>query len=220
MTRIRTHVFALAAGCLALACTASMALAASESTALDAYLADVKTLRAQFSQQVTDSKGAVVQRGTGSFVIKRPGKFRWELTPSGALAPQLMVADGKNLWFYDRDLDQVSVKPASAALSATPASLLSGDGKLEQFFSVTSDGKRDGLIWVRVTPKRNDADFREARLAFKGYGGELKEMQLKDKLGQTVQLEFNTSERNVPVADTEVTFTPPAGTDVIGTPAP
>jgi outer membrane lipoprotein carrier protein len=197
-----------------------MALAASESTALDAYLADVKTLRAQFSQQVTDSKGAVVQRGTGSFVIKRPGKFRWELTPSGALAPQLMVADGKNLWFYDRDLDQVSVKPASAALSATPASLLSGDGKLEQFFSVTSDGKRDGLIWVRVTPKRNDADFREARLAFKGYGGELKEMQLKDKLGQTVQLEFNTSERNVPVADTEVTFTPPAGTDVIGTPAP
>jgi len=203
-----------------LACLTVAAHGAAESTALDSYLADVKTLRAHFSQVVTDSKGAVVQRGTGTFVIKRPGRFRWELTPANALAPQLMVADGKNLWFYDRDLDQVSVKPASAALSATPASLLSGDGKLEQFFSVSADGKRDGLIWVRVLPKRNDADFREARLAFKGYGGELKQMLLQDKLGQTVQLDFNSSERNVPVADSEVTFTPPAGTDVIGTPAP
>ena len=63
------------------------------------------------------------------FVILRPGRFRWELTPAGAASPQLMVADGKNLWFYDRDLEQVSVKAAAAALTATPASLLSGDGE-------------------------------------------------------------------------------------------
>jgi outer membrane lipoprotein carrier protein len=193
---------------------------AADSTALDAYLANVKTLRAKFSQVVSDSKGAIVQKATGSFVIKRPGRFRWELTPSGALAPQLMIADGKNLWFYDRDLDQVSVKPASAALSATPASLLSGDGKLDQYFSVHADGKRDDLTWVRVLPKRSDADFREAQLGFTGSGNELKRMVLKDKLGQTVQLEFNSSERNVVVADSEVSFTPPAGADVIGTAAP
>ena len=38
-----------------------------------------------------------------------------------AQSPQLMVADGKNLWFYDRDLEQVSVKAAASALTATPA---------------------------------------------------------------------------------------------------
>jgi outer membrane lipoprotein carrier protein len=216
MSRNLQRIFAAAITSLALA----VAHGAPESTALDAYLADVKTLRAQFSQVVTDSKGAVVQRGSGAFVIKRPGRFRWELTPNGATVPQLMVADGKNLWFYDRDLEQVSVKPATAALSATPASLLSGDGKLGDLFTVSSDGKRDGLIWVRVLPKRNDADFREAQLAFAGYGGELKGMVLKDKLGQTVKLDFAGSERNVPVADSEVSFTPPAGADVIGTPAP
>jgi len=43
-------------------------------------------------------------------------------------------------------------------------------------------------------------------------------MVLKDKLGQTVQLDFVSSVRNAPVADAEVTFTPPAGADVIGTP--
>jgi len=193
---------------------------AAPATALDAYLAQLKTLRAQFSQVVTDSKGDVVQRANGTFVIKRPGRFRWETTAEGGASPQLMVADGKNLWFYDRDLEQVSVKSAATALSATPASLLSGDGKLDQFFSVSRDGKRDGFDWVKVLPKRGDADFREARLAFKGFGTELKRMVLKDKLGQTVLLDFVSSERNVPVTDAEVTFTPPAGADVIGTALP
>jgi outer membrane lipoprotein carrier protein len=207
-----------------LACALAPQAFAATATALDAYLAGVRTLRAEFTQQVTDGRGSEVQRANGSLVIRRPGKFRWELTPVNAAGakqtPQLMVADGKNLWFYDRDLDQVSVKPAASALTATPASLLSGDGKLGEFFEVRADGQREGLTWVRVVPKRGDADFREVRIGFKGSGSELSRMVLKDKLGQTVNLVFNVSARNVPVADAEVTFTPPAGADVIGTPIP
>jgi outer membrane lipoprotein carrier protein len=207
-----------------LACALVPQAFGATATALDAYLAGVRTLRAEFTQQVTDGRGSEVQRANGSLVIQRPGKFRWELTPVNAAGakqtPQLMVADGKNLWFYDRDLDQVSVKPAASALTATPASLLSGDGKLGEFFEVRADGQREGLTWVRVVPKRSDADFREVRIGFKSSGSELSRMVLKDKLGQTVNLVFNVSARNVPVAATEVTFTPPAGADVIGTPIP
>jgi outer membrane lipoprotein carrier protein len=209
---------------MVLACVLAPRVFGATSTALDAYLGGVRTLRAEFTQQVTDGRGTEVQRANGSLVIQRPGKFRWELTPVNAAGakqtPQLMVADGKNLWFYDRDLDQVSVKPAAAALTATPASLLSGDGKLGEFFEVRADGERDGLTWVRVVPKRSDADFREVRIGFKDAGHELSRMVLKDKLGQTVNLVFNVSARNVPVADAEVKFTPPAGADVIGTPLP
>jgi outer membrane lipoprotein carrier protein len=210
---------------LALACLAGAGThAAAQATALDAYLGNVKTLRTEFTQLVTDAQGQVVQKARGLLAIKRPGRFRWEITPvagdnTGA-APQLMVADGKNLWFYDRDLEQVSVKSAATALTATPASLLSGDGKLTEYFDVQAEGKRDGLDWVRVVPKRADADFREARLAFKGKDAELKRMVLKDKLGQTVQLEFVSSVRNAPIPDADVSFTPPADADVIGTAAP
>ena len=193
-------------------------------TALDTYLSGVRTLRAEFSQQVTDGRGAEVQRASGSLVIQRPGKFRWELSPVSSAGikqtPQLMIADGKNLWFYDRDLDQVSVKPAATSLTATPASLLSGDGNLAEFFDVRADGEREGLSWVRVVPRRSDADFREVRIGFKGKGKELSRMVLKDKLGQTVNLVFNVSARNVPVNEAEMKFTPPAGADVIGTPVP
>jgi outer membrane lipoprotein carrier protein len=194
-------------------------------TPLDSYLEHLKTLRAEFSQVVTDSKGREVQNARGKLVIVRPGKFRWELTPevgSGANgSPQLMVADGKNLWFYDRDLEQVSVKPASSALTATPAGLLSGDGNIRELFTVAPAGKKEGLDWVLVTPKESDADFREARLAFstgQRQEGDLRRMVLKDKLGQTVRLDFETSERNPPVAEAEVKFVPPEGADVIGTP--
>ena len=72
-----------------------------------------------------------------------------------------------------------------------------------------------------VTPRESDADFREARCFGRfRQDGELKRMVLKDKLGQTVRLEFLKSERNPPVAESEVKFTPPAGADVIGTPTP
>ena len=198
---------------------ASLALvsAARAQTPLDTYLSHLKTLRAEFAQTVTDGKGEQVQNAQGTLVIVRPGRFRWELTPDGG-SPQLMVADGKNLWFYDRDLEQVSVKAATAALTATPAGLLSGDGNIRELFTVAPAGKKDGFDWVLVTPRESDADFREARL---GFGmSELKRMVLKDKLGQTVRLEFSKSERNPPVAESEVKFTPPSGADVIGTPTP
>ena len=204
-------------GCLALllSIVAIGAHAAGAATPLDQYLDGLRTLRTEFSQTVVDGKGEVVQRADGKLVIVRPGRFRWELTPAGNPSAQLMVADGKNLWFYDRDLEQVSVKPATV-LTATPASLLSGAGDVRTLFTVSLAGKRDGLDWVRVVPKTGDADFREAQLAFTR--GELKRMVLKDKLGQTVRLDFLTSARNVPVPDTEVQFSPPAGADLIGTP--
>jgi outer membrane lipoprotein carrier protein len=220
--RIVNRIVQRLAGLAGLLASFLLATTAQAQTPLDTYLTHLKTLRAEFEQTVTDGKGEQVQKAQGILTIVRPGRFRWELTPDGG-APQLMVADGSNLWFYDRDLEQVSVKAATAALTATPAGLLSGEGNIRELFTVAPAGRRDGFDWVLVTPKQGDADFREARLGF-GTGprgqGELKRMVLKDKLGQTVRLEFYQSERNPPVAEAEVKFTPPAGADVIGTPIP
>ena len=69
-----------------------------------------------------------------------------------------------------------------------------------------------------VVPKRATRTSAKRSSAFGKT--ELRRMVLKDKLGQTVRLDFPTSERNAPVAEAEVKFTPPAGADVIGTPVP
>jgi outer membrane lipoprotein carrier protein len=215
-----------------LAMVALVPAAFAATTPLDSYLDDMKTLRATFLQTLTDAHGKEIDRSSGTLIVSRPGKFSWEIHPQGSGAPagaaagtgaapgasggQLMVADGRNLWFLDRDLQQVTVKPADAALSATPAMLLSGTVDVRKNFTITPAPKRDGLDWVLVEPHGSEADFRRALMGFEGK--ELKRMILEDKLGQTATVVFDHVERNGHVAPEEVSFTPPPGVDVIGTP--
>jgi outer membrane lipoprotein carrier protein len=195
-------------------------VAALTKTALDRYVANLATLRVEFVQRLTDSRGRSLEAVAGTLVVQRPGRFRWEVRRAGSAAgsafTQLMVNDGSNVWFYDRELDQVTVKPARSALTATPAMLLSGTVELRQAFTVAAAPRRSGLDWVLVKPKRADAEFNEARLAFDG--AELRRMELRDKLGQTAVIEFGKATRNGPVAADELRFTPPADADLIGKP--
>ena len=192
----------------------------SQPTQLDAYLDHLKTLRASFLQTLSDGQGREIDRASGTIIVERPGKFSWDIHPqsgSGAgTAGQLLVCDGRNLWFFDRDLEQVTVKPVDAALSATPALLLSGAVDVRKNFSITPAGERQGLQWVLVEPHGAEADFREALFGFDK--GELKRMILEDKLDQTATVMLDKVARNAPVSAAEVSFTQPKGADVIGTP--
>jgi len=192
--------------------------APAAATVLDTYLNGLHSLRLAFTQSTRDAHGQGQGEQSGELLVLRPGRFRFESHTPGADsdAGQLLVADGRNVWFYDRDLAQVTVKPVDAALSATPVMLLSGAADVAQAFQVSAAGQRAGLTWVRVTPRAAAADFSDALLGFAG--GELRQMVLTDKLGQVATLTFTRSERNAPVSEAEVSFTPPAGVDVIGTP--
>jgi outer membrane lipoprotein carrier protein len=220
--------FLLLALLLAVAIAApSVRAATTTTTPLDSYLDNLKTLRASFLQTLADPHGREIDRASGVLIVSRPGKFSWEIHPQSAdvaagarpastNSGQLMVCDGVNLWFLDRDLAQVTVKPVDAALSATPAMLLSGAVDVRKSFTVTPAGERMGLTWVLVEPRGAQADFRNALFGFAH--DDLKRMILEDKLGQTATVIFEKIERNGPVAANEVSFTPPAGADVIGTP--
>ena len=191
--------------------------AESPPTTLDKYFDGLQTLRASFTQSVKDAKGKSLDSTSGTLVVQRPGKFRWEVSDKSGSGGQLLVADGKNVWFLDKDLEQVTVKPADAALSSTPAMLLSGVANLRDSFTLTQAGSREGLDWVLVEPRRPEADFRRALF---GFGkGELRKMIIDDRLGQTATIELSSVERNAKVDPQEVSFTPPKGADVIGTPA-
>lgn len=178
---------------------------------MHAFLQDVKTLKADFTQVVLDTNQKQVKQYSGTLSIKRPNRFRWDYAKPHA---QVIVADGKRLWLYDVDLQQVSVKPLNDTLAASPAVLLSGSNDVEKSFSVTELGEKDGLAWVGLKPKVNDSDFESVKLGFKG--DDVSVMELKDNLGNTTRITFDHVERNVAVGDDTFQFTPPKGTDVIG----
>jgi outer membrane lipoprotein carrier protein len=184
-------------------------------SALDRYLEGLSSWQAEFAQTVVDSRGKQRVAETGRFIVRRPGQFRWE---TGSGPAQIMVADGRNLWFYDRDLEQVTVKPARSALTATPAMLLVGGVNLRDHFEITNLPKSIGLDWVAVKPRGADAEFRSARLGFAD--NDLRRMEIEDKLGQKTILVFSKTLRNATLAADTFVFQSPPDADLIGTPVP
>jgi len=178
---------------------------------MSAFLKDVKTLKADFSQVVLDANGKQVKQSTGTLVIKRPDHFRWDYAKPNA---EIIVADGKRLWLYDVELQQVTVKPLDATLAASPAVLLAGSNDVDKSFTVADLGEKDGLAWVQLTPKVKDSDFDSVKLGFKG--DDLSVMELKDNLGNLTRISLDNVHRNPAVGDGSFHFTPPAGADVIG----
>ena len=129
--------------------------------------------------------------GTGSGGTNEPTTvptFAYWPSTAVPLAEQVIVADGKQIWLYDPELEQVTVRRLDDTLSATPAMLLSGEGKLRDNFKVVSAKREDNVDWVTLEPVRPDTDFKSVTLGF--VGAELRHMQLADKLNQTTSLEF------------------------------
>jgi outer membrane lipoprotein carrier protein len=178
---------------------------------VERFLESLEGFRANFRQVLSDRAGRVIDESSGTLAIRRPNRFRWEYREPNE---QLIVADGSRIWLYDSDLEQVTVRKLDDTLSATPAMLLSGAGKLADNFTVTQSSNEAGLQWIRMQPKRNDTDFKSVRLGFEGES--LKFMQLADKLGQTTLLELSQFERNPPLDPASFTFKVPPGADVIG----
>ena len=175
------------------------------------FLKDVHSLKADFTQVVLDPNLQQIKQSSGTLAIKRPNRFRWDY-----MAPnrEIIVADGKRVWMYDVELQQVTVKTLNGTLAASPAVLLSGSNDVEQNFVVKDLGSRDGLEWVGLTPRIKASDFESVKLGFKG--SDVATMELRDALGNLTRISFSHVVINQPIPDSLFLFTPPPGTDVIG----
>ncbi len=176
---------------------------------LKAFVRDVKTGRANFTQVVTSPDGAKKKTSSGTFEFSRPNRFRFAY-----LKPfeQLIVADGQKVWIYDTDLNQVSSRKLTSALGATPAALLAG-GSLEKDFDLAPLPAKDGLEWAQATPKAKDGAFQAVRIGFRGQ--DLAAVEIVDSFGQRSLLQFQQFTANVALPTDAFRFTPPAGADVI-----
>lgn len=178
---------------------------------LKAFIAGAKTAEADFSQTVSDKSGRISQQASGTMAFARPGKFRWDYARP---YEQTIVGDGVKLWLYDKDLDQVTVKPLGDVIAGTPAALLAGDDAIEKYFSLKNAGESDGLEWLVATPRNRDTTFERIRMGFKG--DNLVQMELFDFFGQRTLLKLSGFVRNPAIPVSLFKFTPPKGADVIG----
>jgi outer membrane lipoprotein carrier protein len=194
---------------LALPLTVSAADSATEK--LNAFVQSVVTFKANFTQTVIDPQGKVLEEAKGIFVLERPGKFRWDYESP---YPQHIVADGTRIWFYDVDLEQVTVKSQQEALTDTPATLLSGELLPQDKYSLTDIDNDDEFLWVQLIPKDSESNYQTVTLAFDQSG--LRQMLMKDSFDQRTRLVFSQTMENIELAADEFKFVPPEGVDVVG----
>lgn len=182
---------------------------------LNQFFTTVNSMQSVFVQEVYDDKGKLKQNSKGTVYLSRPGKFRWEYA---APESHQIVADGKNVWVYDVELDQVTVKPMTQALSAAPVGMLLSKQPVEQQFAVEPmEAENSKLSWFRLKPHKKDSDFTTMDLGMSDQG--IQEMVLGDKFGQQTYIHFQGMKLDVNIDASRFKFTPPANVDVIGKPS-
>ena len=184
---------------------------ADGSASLKNFYEKTQALRADFHQIVSDKKGQKIQDVYGQMQLKRPNKFRWDYNKP---FEQQIISDGKQVWLYDTELAQVTVRELSKALGASPAALLAGEDGLDKNFKLVSAYRKDKLDWVSTNPKDKDSGFDNISLGFKD--DVLQEMIMLDSFGHLTKIVFTNLEAN-PVIDAKTfLFKPPKGVDVVG----
>lgn len=183
---------------------------------LEQFFANVKTMEADFDQRVVDETGMTLEFSTGRFYLSRPGKFRWDYnsTDPDLEAGQTLVADGRSIYMYDPDLEQVTQRSMDAALSQVPSLILVQEGgALEEHFEITDIGLTDGLSWVALKPGDEDAGYQQLMMAFDGT--QLNTIVLLDGLGNETRLRLTGVVANSKLAESTFKFEVPEGADLL-----
>lgn len=200
------------------AMAAAMLLAtagAAQASALEqfkTFVGTTKSAKGEFTQRQVKNVGGGSKTSapaSGTFEFARPGKFIWTyLKPYD----QLLQADGDQLYIYDKDLNQVTVKKLGDALGSSPAAILFGSNDLEKNFTLAEAGTRDGLEWLKATPKAQDTTFEQISIGLRN--GTPEAMELKDTFGSVSILSFKKFEKNPAVGANHFKFVMPKGVDV------
>ncbi len=177
--------------------------------ALQTRLKAMHTMTAKFNQ-VVYAKKRELSRSSGLMALERPGHFRWQTEQP---MPQWVIADGKYLWVYDLDLEQVTVKKQDKNLGSTAALFLNHfDDTLTKDFTVSVHTENNAVCFD-LQAKSSKANFQRMTLTFKG--SELVGIGLFDQLGQYTDIHLTHIKTNIAVEKTLFQFKPPKGVDVV-----
>ena len=182
---------------------------AAQDSDLQTFFNTLQSLKADFTQEVYGPRRELQQSTEGSVIVQRPGKFRWDYELP---YEQHIVADGKKVWLYDVDLEQITIKPQDSTMANTPASLLSDADQLNKQFDVLAV-VREGQDWFELIPKQADSGFEALFIMLEG--GMIKEMELQDSFGQTTRMRFEKVVTNKRYSANTFTLKIPKGVDVI-----
>ena len=184
---------------------------------LEAFMQGAQAGKAEFTQTVTapakDGQAARSKTSSGQFSFQRPGRFKFEYRKP---FEQVIVADGKTLWMYDADLNQVTQRAQAKVLDATPAAILASAANVQALradFDLKAAPDQDGLQWVEALPKAKDGQLKSVRVGFAGE--KLAAIDMLDSFGQRSLMRFANLQTSASLPAETFKFVAPKGADVL-----
>lgn len=198
---------------LSLALVFTLTAQAEDSKALTSFLdklSHLKNMQADFIQVMRDGKQRELQQLSGKIMLEKPGKLFWQTNPP---YEQLVISDGKSVWIYDMDLEQVSIRDMENRIQETPALLLSGDAsEVSKNFTVQLK-TTEAITRYSLTPKDSSQLFE--KLEFQYFNEQLESMSIYDAAGQVTEIIFENTRINQEIDPSTFVFKTPEGVDVI-----
>jgi outer membrane lipoprotein carrier protein len=178
-----------------------------------------RDFQAAFQQEYFSKALGRKKRSSGFVYIKKPGKMRWDYQQP---RPKHFIADGKALYIYDPELEQVMVDRAFSGSSLTTAvTFLWGKGKLSDEFDIAFYGKADlggPEHYVLEMLPRKKARFRKLLMVVEKKTFKVTETVVEDPGGNVNHIFFASISTNVDLKDESFRFEIPEGVDVIEAP--
>lgn len=204
-------------GAVALAACLPLGAWADGLQSLENFMRTAKAGQATFTQTVTapakDGQPARSKTSSGDFAFQRPGQFKFIYQKPFA---QTIVADGRTVWLYDVDLNQVTQRKQAEALGSTPAAILASANDLaglKKDFTLQAAPDADGLQWVQATPKAADGQLKHVMVGFQG--DSLAAMDILDGFGQRSVIRFHQMQVLPSLPAEQFHFEVPRGADIM-----
>jgi len=186
------------------------------------FVKTVQSAQGDFAQQQMrtpkpnepQDKLKLIRQTSGQFIFQRPGKFVWDTQKP---YEQKLIADGKQLLMWDKDLNQLTIRSANQALAASPAAILFGESALDAQFELEDGGSKTDLQWVNLQPKvkPGQGDLPYTKIAIGMAAGLPKALELTDGFGSVVLVVFNQMQINPKIEPSRFQFKAPLGAEVL-----
>ncbi|BCN93026.1 outer-membrane lipoprotein carrier protein [Thiomicrorhabdus immobilis] len=179
---------------------------------LQNYVNQLQTFKADFVQTQPDEALFATNTSIGHFELNRPGKLVWQYFKPNE---QKIVVDGKNLWVYDEDLDQVTVRPIEEIKAELPLSWLLYKEPIQSKFTIIESGDKNGTQWFNLTPKAATY-FQSIDVGMKN--GEMTDVWMYQSADNITKVQFTNIQSNQVIPYKSFQFNLPEGADLVGTP--
>lgn len=152
-------------------------------------------------------------KASGKVSFKRPGKMLWLYEePKG----QFVLADGKHLYFYQPDQNQVIKSPLKNAFRGDiPLSFLLGLGNLKKDFNATLKASENNQYVLRLEPKGEAGGYSEILMGVDKTSADIDWVSVRDAANNLTTLSFSAMRKGVGLKDSLFRVQIPDGADVV-----